>query len=171
MSEIFPSAAEYESDPQTSENRRLVLDTIGKLQDIMNAISSDDPIVQESQLAELNELGEQLESLGITMEQLNKHIEGDGRFTEQARRDPRIMLQWIGHDVHRIIQELPTAIDAIGVRRIMSEFDDPIEVDDGKTMGMLEHGQVPYKVAEFLRKQTSLAFFVDSVLDAGNYKE
>ena len=95
---LFPSRKDYESIPKFKERREFLLAIIKKLEDHMNERNGNDTAVQESKIAELNELKEELESEGITVEYLdqfmqpNTHFEGAKMWTEEARKNPKIMI-------------------------------------------------------------------------------
>lgn len=161
---IFPTADQYETDEIVAGARTLVLETIGQLRSIMNAACVD-PIVRQSQIVELEALGEELESLQATDEYLDQFTAEDGRFTAEARNTPEVMVKWIVHDVARMIRELPDMIDANGAIAMMGEFDDTHHITKGLNVGVIEGAHMPARLAEFAAKQQALTIYQD-VLDA-----
>lgn len=163
--QLFPTADDYESDLEAADIRMTALEAMHKLQDIMNAAHAEEPIIEESKIVELEELAVELKKLGGTHDSFVPYTEVDGRFTEKARKDPKIMARWVAHDVAGIVEGLRGAINVIGASRMMQEFTDTENIGDNASMGILSGSQVPIKLSEFLGKQQALSFF-DVVLDA-----
>jgi hypothetical protein len=161
---LFPTAEDYEADREAGDIRVHALDAMRKLRDIMNATHAEEQIIEESKIAELEELGDRLKALGGTDDSFVPYLEGDGRFTEKARKDPKIMARWIAHDVSKIVEGLRGAINVIGAKRMMQEFTDTEDIGNDASIGILSGDQVPKKLAEFFGSQQALSFY-DLVLD------
>src|SRR3989344_6658066 len=153
---FFPSRKDYESIPRLKERREFLLAIIKKLEDHMNERNGNDTAVQESKIAELNELKEELESEGITVEYLdqfmqpNTHFEGAKMWTEEARKNPKIMIDGITYGLISIINKLGDAITVSSVDAQISEFDEIKTTEGGGSFSVLEHGQGSEKVNAFL---------------------
>ncbi len=161
---IFASASDYEANVNLKQKRELLITVIDKIKDIMDEVGSEDEVVKESKIEELNQLAVELEAMGITKQYLEEFTEGDGRFTESARKDPEIMIKWIAHDLLKIIRSVPKSMTVSGFRAQLGEFSD-IEGDKGETpMGFMRGEDLTKPMADFMGRQQAISFYLN-VLD------
>ena len=103
----FAHVEDYENDPIIRERRLLLLQVISKLTEIKSETDSSllrNGSAREDMLTEVNTLIAPLKSLGITKDYLKQFYDIDyGAFSESARRDPKIMTEWIAHDLVSIV--------------------------------------------------------------------
>lgn len=109
---IFPTLKQYESDPTLKESREYLLEIISALKNGADRLEKkDDPNDLPEILLKLKEYHDSLDRLNITGEYLDQHMQ-DGKllsgrhFTPVACRDPKIMIEWISHDLLGIIKRL-----------------------------------------------------------------
>ena len=122
----FPSIEEYELSEELSEKRLFLLEIIKKIEEIMN-YDGDDTVVRESKIAELDEQKIDLENMAGKKGSLDQFLGKDGSFTEDSRHNPKIMVQWIAHDLSSIITKLSKLMTATGLHAQIREFDDSDE--------------------------------------------
>ncbi len=112
MSRAFASRAAYEATPELKEMRELLLGVIAKLRSCVDRIQGEfDPATLRASFEDLKVSYDKLVALDITDDYLQQHMEQDNiagrRFTEEARHDPKIMLEWVARDLVAIVRRLP----------------------------------------------------------------
>ncbi len=125
---LFPSIRQYESDPTLKESREYLLEIISTLKNGADRLEKfDDPKTLQEVLIKLKEYHDTLEALNITDEYLDRHMQ-DGEklpgrhFTPAACKDPKIMIEWISHDLLGIIKRLSKAKTPIDFYARMSSL-------------------------------------------------
>lgn len=164
---MFPSEREYEKDIVMKGNRALLLDVISKIRDVMNEVHGDNEVIKQQKIKELVDCCPRLESVAVDSAYLKKFSEENGRFTEEARKNPDVMIKWVAHDLLGIIKKLPRAMTVSDVEAQMGEFTD-IERSDGSAVGIMRGEDLTPGMADFLASQTAINIYV-RVLDAEHY--
>ncbi|OHA17718.1 MAG: hypothetical protein A2664_03845 [Candidatus Taylorbacteria bacterium RIFCSPHIGHO2_01_FULL_46_22b] len=116
---IFPSREAYEA-AGLGDTRELLLKFVSKFRAVTDLLETNwDPEVLRSSSIELRELCTPLLSMHVTTDYLDQFTEpskiGGRQFTEEARNNPKIMTEWVAHD-------LLASLGRAGLAKTFSQF-------------------------------------------------
>jgi hypothetical protein len=103
---IFASYEDYSLSYELMQKRDSLLKAIEIISDLLSNRLDSDPVLLKSKVAELRRTAQELDSADIKKEALDQHLEPQGHFKAEARMNPKIMIDWISHDVTNIINDL-----------------------------------------------------------------